>query len=346
VIFDILRHNLNSMLNNFFITRDAPSFIAHYLDSLDINLPEINEQIHQYSNGKAIRYEQWWKLLDDLNAQLEQDALGVKIGSTIGSVQCGVLGYLFRTSLSVLEALACYQRYERLLYAGSKVDVIRTNDSLTLVWPSEQGLSRQLSDSLLLSSLVNIIREVLDDPSVSPTSISFTQEIPNSDKIIYEDFFGCKPLEQKKNLSITLNIKDLEKAIPYHDRTLHTLLGQQADALVEQLPSAHDIVEIIKQTIAQGLHHQRYSADSVASAMNVSSRTLHRKINNAGTTFRDILREVRQTLTIRYLSDESLSITEIALLLGYSEQSAFNRAHRKWFEMTPKKHREQLVFFH
>lgn len=331
------------MLNNFFITRDAPSFLSHFLKSLDVELPDLQAKIQQYSNGRAILYEQWWELLDQLDAELGQDALGVKIGSMIGTEQCGVLGYLFRTSPSLIEALACYQRYEPLLYAGSKVAAIRTIDTLTLTWPSELGLSRQLSDSLLLSSLVNIIREVLNDPSISPVNIAFVHSIPPGDMHIYEDFFGCTPLERQDNLSIALDIKDLEKAIPFHDRTLHSLLGQQADALVEQLPNTNNTIEEVKKTIGQGLHQQRFNVDTVASAMNVSTRTLHRKLKAGDTTFRNILRAVRKTLAIRYLSDESLTMTEVALLLGYSEQSAFNRAHQTWFGMPPKKHRSKLT---
>ncbi len=334
------------MLNNFFITRDAPSFLGHFLKSLDVELPDLQAKIQQYSNGRAILYEQWWDLLDELDTELGQDALGVKIGSTIGTEQCGVLGYLFRTSPSLIEALACYQRYESLLYAGSKVAAIRTNDTLTLTWPSELGLSRQLSDSLLLSSLVNIIREVLNDPAISPVNVAFAHSIPPDDTHIYKEFFGCTPLEQQTNLSIALDIKDLERSIPFHDRTLHSLLGQQADALVEQLPSTNSAIEDVKKAIGQGLHQQRSNAETVATTMNISVRTLHRKIKTAGTTFRNILKEVRMTLTIRYLSDESLSITEVALLLGYSEQSAFNRAHQTWFGMTPKQHRSKLTKIH
>jgi len=66
-------------------------------------------------------------------------------------------------------------------------------------------------------------------------------------------------------------------------------------------------------------------------------------LQERGLVFQDILEHTRRELALRYLEDKSLSLTDIALLLGYSEQSAFNRAFKRWYEQPPKSYRKQLL---
>jgi len=72
-------------------------------------------------------------------------------------------------------------------------------------------------------------------------------------------------------------------------------------------------------------------------------RTLQRRVREEGTTFEAIKDQARRDLAQRYLSQPDLPLTQITALLGYSEQSAFGRSCRRWFDMTPRQERARLL---
>lgn len=83
------------------------------------------------------------------------------------------------------------------------------------------------------------------------------------------------------------------------------------------------------------------SVDSIAGEMNVSRRTLQRRLKERNTNFQQLLQGVKAKLAIRYLDDKSLSIIEIALLLGYGDPSSFSAAFKSWVGVTPSDYRRQ-----
>ena len=95
--------------------------------------------------------------------------------------------------------------------------------------------------------------------------------------------------------------------------------------------------------IVQSLHQGEPTLPIVAGHLALSSRTLQRRLQERGLVFQEILENTRRELAIRYLQDKNLSLTDIALLLGYSEQSAFNRAFKRWYNETPKSYRMALL---
>jgi AraC-like DNA-binding protein len=80
----------------------------------------------------------------------------------------------------------------------------------------------------------------------------------------------------------------------------------------------------------------------VARDLGTSRRTLQRRLADAGASYQGLLDETRREAAERYLTESSLSIAEVAYLLGYSEPSAFHRAFKRWFGRSPQGFRERL----
>ena len=119
------------------------------------------------------------------------------------------------------------------------------------------------------------------------------------------------------------------------DAALARLLEDHARILAQRTPRAAagfraEVQETIASAPAEG-----GSAEEVARALHVSVRTLQRKLVETGTTFREVSDIVRGRLAEGYLADPKVSIAEVALLLGFSEQSSFNRAFRRWTGESP-----------
>ncbi|MDX1450994.1 MAG: AraC family transcriptional regulator ligand-binding domain-containing protein [Oleiphilaceae bacterium] len=298
-------------------------------------------ELEQISQRQHMSYALWWQTLEDMAQGLNEPCLGLEVGRRVSVAQCGVLGYLFRTSRNALEALSCFKRFERLIYAGSQVRTEQDTHTLALVWDPEHGYSSQLSDELLLAAMVNVVREIMSPSPFDPVAVNFTQALPIASRARYEDFFACEVKEKQARLSIVFKLETLLQPIPYRDEQLHQLLDQQAEAQLSTLPADDVFLETFRDTVLRALHEGRPEAEYVAQQLNMSSRTLHRNLQQRNKLYREELRELRQTMAQRYLRDKKLTLSEIALLLGYAEQSVFTRAFKQWFDQSPAQWRKQ-----
>ncbi|WP_156508952.1 AraC family transcriptional regulator, partial [Oleiphilus sp. HI0132] len=117
----------------------------------------------------------------------------------------------------------------------------------------------------------------------------------------------------------------------------------QAEDLLISLPDCDTFIAELTDTIIRCLHEGDADTNTVASRINMSERTLHRRLKSKGKVFRDILQEIRKSMVINYLKDPKLTLSEIALLLGYSEQSSFTRAFSTWYKCSPLQYQKRYL---
>ncbi len=140
---------------------------------------------------------------------------------------------------------------------------------------------------------------------------------------------------------VLLPVSELAKPFHQGDQTLQHLLLQQAQALLEKLPNSTQTDQRLQQAILTRLQKNMYQIEHIAQQLHISVRQLQRHLQQQGTTYQKRMQEVRCLLAEQYLQDPHLSLQEIALLLGYSEQSAFQRAFKQWTQHTPQQWRMQ-----
>ena len=125
------------------------------------------------------------------------------------------------------------------------------------------------------------------------------------------------------------------------DAALARMLEEHARILARRLPHGGSDFAVEVQKAIAAAPADGGSAERVARALNVSVRTLQRKLEASGTSFRELSESVRSQLAEGYLSDPRVSIAEVAFLLGFSDQSAFNRAFRRWTGQSPGRWRRR-----
>ena len=91
----------------------------------------------------------------------------------------------------------------------------------------------------------------------------------------------------------------------------------------------------VREVLEQQLQESEPSQEDVAELLNVSARTLQRKLGDAGTTFKEILDDTRHALALAFLSEPQHSVSEVTYLLGFSCGSSFTRAFRRWTGQSP-----------
>ena len=161
--------------------------------------------------------------------------------------------------------------------------------------------------------------------------------------MIYEQYFRAKVRFNQDKAQIQLTVSELSRPLRQGDQTLQELLKQQAEALLEKLPHATDMDQRLQQAILAGLQKNMFQIEAIARQMNLSVRKLQRYLQQQGKTYQQRMQEIRCMMAQQYLKDSRLSLQEIALLLGYSEQSAFQRAFKHWTAQTPQQWRSNYL---
>jgi AraC-like DNA-binding protein len=137
----------------------------------------------------------------------------------------------------------------------------------------------------------------------------------------------------------------LDRPVPNADGSMLRVLQRHADELLAarlRETAEPRIVADVRREVAAQLANDRARLDHVAATLGLNPRTLQRKLSEAGTNFQAVYDAARQALAEELLRDTRLNLTDVAYMLGYREQSSFNRACREWFGNTPARTRERL----
>lgn len=123
---------------------------------------------------------------------------------------------------------------------------------------------------------------------------------------------------------------------PFSSRPVLEILSAHAEARLESLESSKSTRGRVESLLTPILHTGEASMDTVAGKLGVSRQTLFRKLRAEGTTFENVLDQLRHKLALHYLSEKQASIHEAAYLLGYSDRAAFSRAFKRWTGSSPR----------
>lgn len=288
-------------------------------------------------------YVIWHDLLTTLEQQLQRPALGLEIAALVQPKYLGILAYIALSCETLSDALMRYHDYHRLIYDGTPLQISIYNEILSIGWDDIPfNLSSQITDEVAIALLMEFLKSILDIHDIRLHEVHFKRSPPKN-TMIYEQYFRAKVRFNQDKAQIQLTVSELSRPLRQGDQTLQELLKQQAEALLEKLPHATDMDQRLQQAILAGLQKNMFQIEAIARQMNLSVRKLQRYLQQQGKTYQQRMQEIRCMMAQQYLKDSRLSLQEIALLLGYSEQSAFQRAFKHWTAQTPQQWRSNYL---
>ena len=283
----------------------------------------------------------WRSMLALAARHLQEPALGLRIGASITPAHLGPLGYVLLASNSVTVALERYMRYQRLVHDVSAVRHYLDGNDVVLEWNNESRAMGLLANQCGLAALVQFARTITateENAQAFPAAVHFVEAQPD-DVAPYVALFRCPVLFSQSATRIIFPAAFLHLALRRPDPALVAMLEQQVQTLFAALPQKDRLEQDIRQQISSHILQGEPALDRIAEKLHISGRTLRRRLEQRGWSFRSLLEDTRQRMAQDYLRDARLTLPEVALLLGYSEQSAFNRAFLRWTGMTPKRWR-------
>ncbi len=279
-------------------------------------------------------------------ARLTQDAnIGLHAGQSMRPTHLGILGHLLMTCQSSREWFELHMRYERLVGNGTAAEYSVVGNLICLTLHRRGSLppyTRHVME-YSLAGWISLARW-LAGPDFSPERIEFPHAEPE-DTHEQSAFFQCELAFGCQEFRVFFSPRTLALPLLHGDTTLRATLETEASrrlrALqVEQIDTDPQIARL-RQFIADSLALGLPEIGEAAQHMELSVRSLQRKLTSSRTTYSEVVEQVRQNMAESYAKDVSLSLAEVALMLGFSEQSAFQRAFRRWFNVTPGEFRRR-----
>lgn len=264
-------------------------------------------------------------------------ALGLRSVAAFHPSHMGALGYAWLASRTPRDAWRKMHRYSKVESDTFRLTLAEHSPEFHIAyfWDGDwTPIESQIYSVMAL--LVHLNRRVTGDEA-DPIRVEFSTPAPQ-DLEPFKQHFRCElRFEQPQELLI-LNSKRLDEPSP---RALAEL-EQATEQMVARYLAIRDKADILNQVraaIFECLPEGSVNAERIASQLHMSSRTLQRRLDEEGMSFRSVLNDVRQSLALRYVQDKTLSLTEISYLLGFSEPSSFTRAFRGWTGSTPSQAR-------
>jgi len=157
----------------------------------------------------------------------------------------------------------------------------------------------------------------------------------------YRRFFKTTAYASQACNAVVFNAEQLQQPIEQQDPMMHKTLAHYLSHFGAREPA--DVKQQVERLILRLLPTQRCRLALVAEQLGLHERVLQRRLAELGTGFDELLDALRRDRAELYLAERNMPMSQVAGLLGYSEQSVFNRACRRWYGVTPKERRKTLL---
>ena len=281
-----------------------------------------------------------YRFLELAAAEANDSLLGLHVAAEIDIRAIGILFYLTGSSRTVSEALENLARYSRTTNEALVVEISQQKDEVILAIRQVQEFDevhRQFFELLVLWFIRMLHKETNRDFTL--LRVTFTHA-RNTDLREVHRLLRC-PVDFAQAVdSWVLPQRVMDLPIVSEDSQLLQILTAHADDLLAERHSATGLQSMVANQLASLLPSGESRAAVVARQLGMSPRSFTRHLAEEGTTFAEILDRLRQRLAARYLTDDRMSVQQIAWLLGYSEVGAFNHAYKRWTGTTPTRTRK------
>jgi AraC-like DNA-binding protein len=261
------------------------------------------------------------------------------VGAAQEARDSGLLGFLMLNSATLLDAITNMQRYFRVVGEGEDIDVERMGPHVTLRFRETDRTLRGLrhNSDYIAAIIVRACRD-MTRKRVSPVRAEFMHGRPNA-RVAYPDYLGCPVKFHAEWDALVYDAETMRLPVIGADSKLFKVLERACQKIIGPTPKKQDILHLVRGLVIDGLAKGTVQFDDVARELNMSTKTLERRLADRKTTFSALLDEIRTGLAKHYLTDTNFRLEQIAYLTGYSEPAALVRAFRRWTRTTPMQFR-------
>ena len=291
------------------------------------------QQIDDPGTRLAVRNQ--IRFLDLAATTLKDNCLGLHLAQKFDLRMSGLFHYVLASSETLGEALQRGVRYSAIVNEGITLKLHEERE--TRINFEYAGVARHLDRHQIEFAMATFVRmcRQLTNRHLQANRVSFTHQ-RSDDTSEYRTFFGSDVSfgAAVDEVAFPASVRQIPilGADPYLNKLLISYCDQALSARSTRRNSFGSSVENV---IALHLPHGKARVGEIARKLGVSQRTLARRLSSEGLTFASVLQRLKSDLAKRHLADETLSISEIAWLVGYQDVSAFTHAFKRWTGKAP-----------
>ena len=289
---------------------------------------------------EMISADAYYAMLERMAEQMDVTALPVKVGASMPCDEYGALGLAWKAAPNLLGSFTRVERYARLWTSVVTYELRAVPDGMLYSVQREgpRRLGVRLSNETTLIATVSIARQVCPVP-FAPLR-AYVQHPPPQTTTYHEDYLGCPVEFGAGHDGLLLSRASLEQPNRLGDEGISRYLVSHLDAELSEVRDEGSLVAEAKAAIAQSLSEGAPKMPDIARNLGLSVRSFHRRLSDHGVSFQVLTEETRRELAEGLLRDEANSLAEVAFLTGFSEQSSFTRAFKRWVGRTPASYRK------
>ena len=297
--------------------------------------------------AEMLTADAYYALLERIAAAMDAAApaggteLPLLAGASMRCDDYGAFGLAWKAAPTLRASIARAERYALLLTSVSEYELCPCAQGayLHLHRTGERRLGLRLSNEATLASIVSIIREVSTQP-FSPREVYLKHPAPAASLAAHRSYFGAPVRFGSDMDALLISTEALARPNRLGDEGITRFLLGHLDAELAKLEAEPALAQTVRNAIVRALSDGAPKMAAIARRLGMSERTLHRRLAEEGLAFQTLVSETRRELAEGLLARSDYSLAEVAFLTGFSEQSAFTRAFRRWSDQTPAAFRD------
>lgn len=287
---------------------------------------------------------EYYAFLERLAAvEKKPTTIPLRAGAAMRCDDYGAFGLAWKAATHLRGSYQRAERYARVLTSVStyKLEAADQGAYMHLHRDGERRLGMRLSNESTIASIASISREV-STGAFNPIAVYFKHPAPDS-ITDHEVYFGCPVHFETDRDALLVSTESLQAPNRVGDAGIATFFDAHLEAEVSKLEETHSLGQRVRIQVSKSLSEGVPAISDIAGHLGMSGRTLQRRLSEQGQSFQTLVDEARRQLAERLLQQTDYSLAEIAFMTGYSEQSAFTRAFKRWAGQTPRSYRINIL---
>ncbi len=271
--------------------------------------------------------------------------LGLHLGEKAAPPMLGHAGHLQQSSKDVLTAFKRTVHFSRTFTTVYDSRIEEENGEAWLyyepvkAWCDASPETAMHGVDIPLAATMNFIR-LLSGRSVFPLRVMYRGESVK-DTSEHQRIFGCNPVFNQQGNCMIFRVSDLEVAILGYNPQLSAVIDKILQDRLQESEKGIRFTTKVREAISLNYQFDFPQLENIALALNITPRTLQRKLQEENTTYRDLSDTIRYELASTLLKYKELTVSEIAYKLGYSELKSFSKAFKQWSGVAPMDYRSR-----
>ena len=290
--------------------------------------------------ARMVSSASYYQFFADLEAR-DPDGLRLplKIGAAMKSDEYGAFGLAWKSAPDLRGSYIRSQRYGRVLGSAESYSIEPSEDGVFYALEKAGDGSRGmlLSNEASMSAVAQISAEVSSQRFV-PEAVFF-KHAARGDEAVYSEHFSCPVYFNSDRDALLVDEAALAVPNKLGDETIASFFDRHLEQELASLPDQIGLEQRVRKAVVKLLSEGVPTLSEISNELGMSARTLQRRLSENGRSFQGLVDLARQELAQQLLRETDYSLAEVAFLTGFSEQSGFTRAFKRWSGQTPRSYR-------